>query len=355
LANHSHSVFFYLRKIAKYIAIFVVVCVALEFTYRLINRHSFSLALPTWAPDPDLLYKLNPADPQYPESFRGKAPVPTRHAAYRIVCLGGSTTYAHALKAEEAWPAVLERTLKARGIDAEVINAAVPGYGSRQLLLRYRRDIVPLHPDFVIVYEGWNRAGGLVDPGGFNPPRNTMAGAEQYPERTIKAFLLRHSLIVQKIYTGLNVRREGSTWSVDAYPNVFIEDFTKLMEEIKEHNSQPVLILYPALYFRGMTAEEQASFGKMLWLHRTYQPDMLTELENKHGAIRAIAEATSTPMVDLSGNFSATRGEGRKKLFRDEMHMSVRGNQQAGEFIAGFMDKLIRKRSTATPPVKPAP
>jgi hypothetical protein len=127
------------------------------------------------------------------------------------------------------------------------------------------------------------------------------------------------------------------------------------MQEIQAHNEQPVLILYPALYFRGMTAEEQASYEKILWLHRTYRPDMLTELESKHGAIRVIAEATSTPMVDLSGNFAATRGEERKKLFRDEMHMSVRGNQQAGEFIAGFLGELIRQRAAALPPLKPAP
>lgn len=355
MANQPHSFLFYLRKIAKYAAIFVVVCIALEFTYRLINRHSLSLALPTWAPDPDLLYKLNPADPLYPESFRGKAPDPARKAAFRIVCMGGSTTYAHALKAVDAWPAVLERALKARGIDAEVINAAVPGYGSRQLLLRYRRDIVPLHPDFVIVYEGWNRAGGLVDPGGFNPPRNTMAGAEQYPERTIKAFLLRHSLIVQKIYTGLNVRRESASWSMDNYHEVFVEDFTKLMREIQAREQQPVLILYPALYFPGMTADEQTAYGKVLWLHRAYRPEMLAELERKHGAIRAIAGETHTPMIDLSGAFAATRGTERTKLFRDEMHMSVKGNQQAGEFIADFMSDLIRKRGTAAPAAKPAP
>ncbi len=43
-----------------------------------------------WVSDPDLIYSLNPANPESPGSFRGKAPGPRAAGRLRVICLGGS-------------------------------------------------------------------------------------------------------------------------------------------------------------------------------------------------------------------------------------------------------------------------
>lgn len=325
----------------------------MELAYRAIRYHSLHLAEPTWVADPQLIYKLNPAKPEFPQGFRGKAPSRTRKADVRIVCLGGSTTFGHGVNAEQAWPAVVERELRAKGVDAEVINAAVQGYGSRQLLLRYRRDIAMLQPDYVIVHEGWNRTGALVDPDGWVAWGFGIARPGQKPHRAVTNYLILHSLIVQKIITWVSIRRglkadkSVGPFHMDPYQNVFVGDSTALVKEIQAHHQQPVLVLYPALYFPRMTPKELSIFEPMLRGHRRFQQDMLTELERKHAALRAIAQSTGTPLVDLQGAFSSFRGEERTALFIDEMHLTVRGNEEAGKVISSFLANLILHRKTS--------
>ena len=76
--------------------------VAAELAFRLIRNGTFELPAGTWAADPDLIYKLNPASPDSPGSFRAKAPGPRAAGRMRIVCLGGSTTYGHGVRSTDA-------------------------------------------------------------------------------------------------------------------------------------------------------------------------------------------------------------------------------------------------------------
>ncbi len=74
----------------------------------------------------------------------------------RIFASGGSTTAGIQVDDGEAWPAVLERELKNRGVNAEVINGGVPGWYSYQERLRFEREIVNYEPDIVLLHQGWN-------------------------------------------------------------------------------------------------------------------------------------------------------------------------------------------------------
>jgi hypothetical protein len=82
---------------------------------------------------------------------------------YRIVMLGGSTTYGIGASCFESIAVKLENLLNANRIDpdihrVEVINAGVGGYSSSQELLFYLTEIVHFKPDLVIMYDGWNDA-----------------------------------------------------------------------------------------------------------------------------------------------------------------------------------------------------
>lgn len=73
----------------------------------------------------------------------------------RWLALGDSSTFGWDVAEDEAWPALLEMLLRARGADVEVLNLGVPGYSTHQgrLLLP---EIWDLAPDGLIVAYGRN-------------------------------------------------------------------------------------------------------------------------------------------------------------------------------------------------------
>jgi lysophospholipase L1-like esterase len=92
--------------------------------------------------------------------FRGREITREKGGAYRIVALGESTTFGCTLGAEDKpWPELLEQMIRQRlrpGRPVEVINAGVPGHTLQDSLYRLARDILPLHPDMIIAYHGYN-------------------------------------------------------------------------------------------------------------------------------------------------------------------------------------------------------
>ena len=74
--------------------------------------------------------------------------------SFRIVCLGGSSTFGWGVEAEDAYPYKLGEYLKKQnklGFDIEVINAGIAGYTSYQGKLFLKNEILKLSPDIIIV------------------------------------------------------------------------------------------------------------------------------------------------------------------------------------------------------------
>lgn len=92
--------------------------------------------------------------------FRGREIAREKGNAYRIVALGESTTFGCTLGPEDKpWPELLEQMIQQRlkpRRPVEVINAGVPGYTIEDNLHRMARDVLPLKPDMIITYHGYN-------------------------------------------------------------------------------------------------------------------------------------------------------------------------------------------------------
>lgn len=70
----------------------------------------------------------------------------------RVLALGDSFTFGHAVEVAETWPAVLEELLNARGgARYQVINAGVGGHGTGQQLLLYDELESQVQPDLVVL------------------------------------------------------------------------------------------------------------------------------------------------------------------------------------------------------------
>lgn len=100
-----------------------------------------------------------------------EVPMPKPPGNYRIVCIGGSTTYCSSVADDSAtYPAQLERILREQYGDtrAEVLNAGVAGWSSWECLIDLELRLLDLEPDLFVVYHGVNDV----------PPR--LVPAERY-------------------------------------------------------------------------------------------------------------------------------------------------------------------------------
>jgi lysophospholipase L1-like esterase len=113
--------------------------------------------------DPDLIYRLRAesvvtwSSPEFTETshtnalgLRGHEVAAKTPGELRVLAIGDSFTYGHGVQDDEAYPAVLETLLRARGRDVEVVNAGVPGYSTDQAYTLAVRDGLALAPDLVL-------------------------------------------------------------------------------------------------------------------------------------------------------------------------------------------------------------
>ena len=91
--------------------------------------------------------------------FRGdEISVTKPEHTYRIVTVGGSTTYSiDVLNYQHSYPYLLGEYLQASGYkDVEVINAGVAAHTSFHNLMNLEFRVLPLDPDLIIIYQGFN-------------------------------------------------------------------------------------------------------------------------------------------------------------------------------------------------------
>jgi lysophospholipase L1-like esterase len=83
-----------------------------------------------------------------------------RKGVYRILCLGGSTTYGVGADRSNAYPAqlgdILRRMYGKCGLEFEVFNLGVMGYHSWHSRIRYAVELEALNPDLIILMDAVN-------------------------------------------------------------------------------------------------------------------------------------------------------------------------------------------------------
>jgi len=99
------------------------------------------------------------------DHFRGPDIPKTKSKAYRIFCLGGSTTFNPFLKFEDSYPRQLDRQLNETH-SVELLNAGMSWYTSQHSLINYLIRIQEYRTDLIIVMHGIN---DLIR--SFSPPR----------------------------------------------------------------------------------------------------------------------------------------------------------------------------------------
>ncbi len=83
--------------------------------------------------------------------------IPKPAGIFRVVALGGSSTFSYQTDDAEIWTRRLEEKLRARfGAAIEVVNAGVPGYSAFTSKIHYLYRIRELGPDVLLLFHTWN-------------------------------------------------------------------------------------------------------------------------------------------------------------------------------------------------------
>jgi lysophospholipase L1-like esterase len=156
--------------------------------------------------------------------FRGPEISRNKGGVYRIVALGESTTLGFTwLATDRPWPEVLEEKIRTElRCDArvEVVNAGVSGWTLANQLLRLDADILPLDPDLVVSYHGYNGFQYFFTelpemvvehpPVAVERPSRLLARAENL--LTKRRFLQRYERARDRVKSVPNVDIEGSAY-----------------------------------------------------------------------------------------------------------------------------------------------
>ena len=150
--------------------------VAAEFGVRINQPHARYRH--RWA-DREVAFRINGQGMRSDCEFLRAKPA----GAVRVISVGDSFTMGYEVAQDETFSSLLERTLRARGVRAEVLNAGVSGYGTAEAYVYLTRELMAYEPDLVLLSFNGNDLVDNIRSGLFrlNPTHGRLeAAADSY-------------------------------------------------------------------------------------------------------------------------------------------------------------------------------
>lgn len=312
----------------------------------------------TFTPHPYLSYYPTPnyrKGQTYHNSlgFRGdEFPVKKPDGVFRIVVLGGSSTYDVRIENNaDIFTAQLEKLLKEEyGYqDVQVINAGVPGYNSWELLVNLEFRVLDLDPDLVIIYEGVNDVHArMVEPSAYRGDDFGRRQAWQVPPVP----LWEHSALLRILSRSLNITRQVSVDDFVSSPTYVSWPFEN---RLHEEDLDPVEVLEenPPIYFQrnlenmiAVAKEHGVEIMFSTWAYSPYLKDYAAEgyyqqgFKENNDVVKSVATEQHISLFD----FAAVMPQDAK-YWADGRHSNEAGALVKAKLFAEFIDAqgLIKK------------
>ncbi|MDP6086932.1 MAG: SGNH/GDSL hydrolase family protein [Nitrospinota bacterium] len=241
---------------------------------------------------------------------------------YRIVALGGSSTFGTLNSDEDAYPVRLQTLLNRRVPGRfEVINAGIPGQAPSHLVPLIRREILPLKPDLLIIMNMFNHYFVTTDKDWRRP---LIRMRRMLEERSV-------------LFLSLSEKVTFFTDRDTLLGKFFVRfsDFRGYLEEMiglaRSVGARVLLVKQPILP-RGMTGKNLlpgSTASEQGWERRFYEKvlRLVDDTAESEGAL--VADAST-----LTGGFPLD-------MFYDAVHLTAGGNRYLAERI---FEVLVRNR-----------
>ncbi|HEX5010933.1 MAG TPA: SGNH/GDSL hydrolase family protein [Planctomycetota bacterium] len=269
-----------------------------------------------------------------PEVDRVKAP-----GVFRIVCLGGSTTFGRSASGDAAtYPGQLQRLLDEAVTDGrvvegrtfEVLNAGVGNWNSADSLINLELRLLDLQPDAILDYEAVNDL-LLTQSSDFVSDYSNIRRSPPIVKVTpFEHFLLSHVRTYAHLARGTDPEEQFGTLSAW----VFVDDFrdrlvpssqwineaglatlarnlTNIVAVARAHDIVPVLSTFAVRNSEGETSD-----------------DLGPAMKAANDTLRALAVQLDVPIVP-----AAERLQDQPELYKDWMHFTDRGERRHAEVV----------------------
>lgn len=291
------------------------------------------------------------------DGFVGNELQPDAPDLFRIVALGDSNTFGHGSR-RFAYPAILDQLLDERETGArrfEVINAGIEGMDTYQALYRLEHKVLPLGPEVVVIYIGWNDL-MKYDPLG-QAGRGVVPSASRWIDRLWLVKGIRKFVFVY-LMPRFDPPRTGEAGHTgifaDFRPDEYIDNVRKMIRMIRESGAEPVLMTLATVVRPDFTAEDlvRANVYFPFYPSAYAVGDFLDLVASYNRAVAEIAEVEDVPVVDLEAMFAA-RPDYRQLMF-DTMHPTREGYAMvAGRVLETLEAAQLLERPIAPPPDEP--
>ncbi len=289
--------------------------------------------------------------------YRGDEIVlPKPPGEFRIVCLGGSTTYTAGVEDyRQSYPRLLEEELQQAGYDrVSVINGGVPGWSSWETLINFELRVLDLEPDLIVVthaindinarlvwppesYRGDNSgqrkpgAEGLFMPSllehstlarfflvraGIILPHSALQRSVDPPADSYQGDLFLEQRIRGSYPSGVFAETRAAQMLQRNRPVYFRRNLTSLLAVARRSGIEPVLTTFPY----------SSRFDRA---PRTSTEEYIAAYAEMDRVMREVAVANAVHLIDLA----TTMGQD-PRFYRDGHHVNEEGARRKARIVA---------------------
>jgi len=280
---------------------------------------------------------------------------------YRIVVTGGSTTFDVYLPWNESFPFHLQKVLRKRlGTDRiEVINAGLNGATAAETFHRLPTLILPINPDMVIMYEGFND----MLPRVFNDYQDDYyhfrRSDPNNPPGLSRFFLYRLAMrVLSPSFFHENYNLARQVWKTQNIPETDTElaqNFLSSNNDAFKFNMDNSIRLLKSWNIKVVLAT--FAMAPDIWHWQEIIPPYMWEIgiAENNDSIRALAKQHSLTLVPFAeAPFERGAADLQSQMFDDSIHNSIAGNQFKAEIFADSVAPLIAtKLGLAVPSPSP--
>lgn len=271
-----------------------------------------------WTPHPYLAYSPTPNYQKGLTSHNSLGyrnddfPLEKPEGVFRIVALGGSSTYDVSIPDnKEIFTAQLEKLLKEEyGYqNVQVINAGVPGYNSWEILVNLEFRVLDLDPDLVIIYENTNDVHArMVEPASY---KGDDSGRRQtWRPPTVPWW--EHSTVLRILSRTLNITRQVSVDDFVSAPTYMSWPFES---RLAAANLEPEALLEEnrPIYFQrnlenmiAIAREHDVQILFSTWAHSPNLNDYAAQdyyqrgFEENNEVVKEVALSHAIPLFDFA-------------------------------------------------------
>lgn len=272
------------------------------------------------------------------QGFRGpELASPKPRDTFRVLALGGSAVWnPYVSNNDQTWAVKLQANLnramqaQGNGLTFEVINGGVPGYTSAESLMNLVWRGLPLEPDAVLVYQGYNDFKPNRWPG-FRPDYSHWRAKDhsqfRHLSRQVRVVWYAHTLLAGFSYSKLEKQDTVEQPGLDA----FAANLGRIVTLARAEGAQPLLATYAMSVTPARVAQDPARFRRVQRALVTLSvPEGLLDAHRRYNeAVTTVGRELDVPVIAVEGRIPKDN-----EHFVDHCHFTDHGTTVVADLLA---------------------